>query len=91
MTEEEREKLMEAAYQFGSDLREAFERLAEALQPMAHSLEEFAKEIEKVQELPAPPEEIKRRIKYAKNPMEIRELNKQLQASYKAYGRSRKR
>ena len=41
-------------------------------------------EIEQYKMTP-PPCEIKRRIKYAKNPMEVKALNRQLNKSYKVY------
>lgn len=39
-------------------------------------------------DLPRPPEEIKRDIKYERNPMRLKQLNRELNASYKYYKRN---
>lgn len=59
-----------------------------------HLREELPKlaDIEKLREEPRrepTPEEIKRRLKYAKNPMEIRQLNRQLAKAYKQQRREK--
>lgn len=41
--------------------------------------------INDVGELPRPPEEIKKQIKYEKNPMRLKQLNRELNESYKVY------
>lgn len=89
MTEEQENIILAAGQQLGHDIEEALRRFAEALEPARESLEELARQMEEMEELAQlpPPVEIKKRLKYAKNPMEIRQLNKQLTASYKAYGR----
>lgn len=37
-----------------------------------------------------PPEEIKKQIKYEKNPMRLKQLNRELNDSYKVYRKKRK-
>ena len=86
MTEEQENMILAAGQQLGSDIAEAIRIFAEALEPAKDALEELARQMEEVKQIP-PPVEIKKRLKYAKNPMEIQQLNKQLAASYKAYGR----
>lgn len=46
---------------------------------------ELCEQLEKISELSPSPTEIKRRLKYAKNPMEIKQLNQQLAVAYKKY------
>ena len=87
MTEEQEKMILAAGEQFGSDIAEAIRRFAEALKPAKDALAELARQMEEMEEMIPPPVEIKKRLKYAKNPMEIKQLNKQLAASYKAYGR----
>lgn len=38
-----------------------------------------------------PPCEIKRRLKYTKNPMEVKKLNQQLTVAYRVYGKRKER
>ena len=89
MTEEQENMILAAGEQLGSDIAEAIRRFAEALEPAKDALAELARQMEEIEEVAQipPPVEIKKRLKYAKNPMEIKQLNKQLAASYKAYGR----
>ena len=89
MTEEQENMILAAGQQLDSDIAEAIRRFAEALEPAKDALAELAKQMEEMEEVAQipPPVEIKKRLKYAKNPMEIRQLNRQLAASYKAYGR----
>ena len=64
----------------------------EAMAASVNDLKEFGIDLipEEVDELGPSPTEIKRRLKYAKNPMEIQQLNRQLTRAYKAYDRGRK-
>ena len=89
MTEEQENMILEAGQQLGRDLSEAIRKFAETMEPAKDALAELAKQMEEMEEVAQipPPVEIKKRLKYAKNPMEIKQLNKQLTASYKAYGR----
>lgn len=55
-------------------------------------LADLCEEFERTNELrPPAPVEIKRRLKYAKNPMEIKQLNRQLVIAYKKYGKTNKK
>ena len=87
MTEEQENMILAAGQQLGRDLSEAIRKLAEAMEPAKDAMAELAKQMEGMEEMIPPPVEIKKRLKYAKNPMEIKQLNRQLAASYKAYGR----
>lgn len=53
--------------------------------PDPEPLKELAEEMERLSHLGPSPTEIKRRLKYAKNPMEIKQLNRQLAKAYKNY------
>lgn len=70
----EREVLMQ--FGFGAD-KKGMQELAELMQ----------QEVESVKDLGPAPCEIKRKLKYAKNPMEIKQLNKQLTMAYKKKGK----
>lgn len=89
MTEEQEKMILAAGQQLGSDIAEVIRKFAESLEPAKDALAEFARQMEGMEEAAQipPPVEIKKRLKYAKNLMEIKQLNKQLAASYKAYGR----
>ena len=58
----------------------------ESMLPSIEGLKEFGIELqEELDELGPSPAEIKKRLKYAKNPMEIKKLNQELTAAYKRY------
>lgn len=48
-------------------------------------LEDIKGTVDEILDLPRSPEEIKRDIKHEKNPMRLKQLNKELNESYKAY------
>lgn len=59
----------------------AFEK---AIEPV---MEKFCDVAVELSDLPRPPAEIKKDIKHEKNPMRLKQLNKELNESYKAYKR----
>lgn len=67
-------------------IRYALEAMADTLKDTFQSL---MPDLEAINSGPTPVE-IKRRLKYTKNPMEIKQLNRELTKAYKAYGRGRK-
>lgn len=69
------------------ELVDLWNSLQEPIQKLADLCEEF----ERMNELGPAPVEIKRRLKYAKNPMEIKQLNRQLVIAYKKYGKTNKK
>lgn len=71
-----------------------FEIVEELLQHWQRMTQEAFKGLEQLAELAEAyekkiltPCELKRKLKYAKNPMEIKKLNKQLTEAYKVYGK----
>lgn len=50
-------------------------------------LEDIMNTVDEITDLPRSPEEIKKDIKHEKNPMRLRQLNKELNESYKALKR----
>ena len=66
---------------------DAISKVINAIQEEQRTLLAITKEMVEQDQLKMtpPPCEIKRRIKYAKNPMEIKALNRQLNKSYKVY------
>jgi hypothetical protein len=50
----------------------------------------FLESLNDIGELPRPPVEIKKEIKHEKNPMRLKQLNRELNESYKVYGKKRK-
>lgn len=72
------------------ELTEELQNLCILLAEPFRKIEELCKQFEYANELGTPPTEIKRRLKYAKNPMEIKQLNRQLAAAYKKYRKVRK-
>lgn len=68
----------------------ALQNLWDSLKEPFQKLAELCEQLDEIKELGPPPTEIKKRLKYAKNPMEIKQLNRQLAASYKKYGKKRK-
>jgi hypothetical protein len=50
----------------------------------------FLESLNDIEELPRPPVEIKKEIKHEKNPMRLKQLNRELNESYKVYGKKRK-
>lgn len=50
-------------------------------------LEDIMNTVDEITDLPRSPEEIKKDIKHEKNPMRLKQLNKELNESYKFYKR----
>ena len=93
MDEHTQEALQQIAVVMNINVQEVVEKWRELWQAVGESLVSFAEEIgdivAKLSDLPRPPEEIKKDIKYEKNPMRLKQLNKELNESYKAYKRKR--
>lgn len=66
-----------------SDEVRAFQNLWDSLKEPVQKLAELCEQLKEISELGPTPTEIKRHLKYAKNPMEIRQLNQQLAVAYK--------
>ena len=73
-------------------LSEAIEQLSNSLCESMKILEEIFKDFKDVEEMVEPPDDIvalKKQIKYCKNPMEIKALNKRLNDAYKKKNKKR--
>lgn len=68
-----------------SQIVEAFEQLCKSLSESLGSIENILKSIDYPDDIPA----IKKQIKYCKNPMEIKALNKRLNDAYKKKNKKR--
>lgn len=68
-----------------SDEMVIFSGICSALNEPTQKLAELSQSLEMVEDLYPTPTEIKKRLKYAKNPMEVKQLNRQLTISYKKY------
>ena len=82
--------LYDAAVILNTNAQVCMEKVCNAIDDMAATIE---KQLELLDvdipdlELPRSPEEIKKDIKHEKNPMRLKQLNKELNESYKAYKR----
>ena len=72
-----------------SRISEAIERVFNSLSESMKSLEEIFKDIEEMVEPPDDIVALKKQIKYCKNPMEIKALNKRLNDAYKKKNKKR--
>lgn len=72
-----------------SRISEALERLSNSLCESMKNLEEIFKDIEEIVEPPDDIATLKKQIKYCKNPMEIKALNKRLNDAYKKKNKKR--
>lgn len=72
-----------------SKISEALERLSNSSCESMKSLEEIFKDIEEMIEPPDDIATLKKQIKYCKNPMEIKALNKRLNDAYKKKNKKR--
>lgn len=72
-----------------SKISEALERLSNSLCESMKNLEEIFRDIEEMVEPPDDITTIKRQIKYCKNPMEMKMLNKRLNDAYKKKNKKR--
>ena len=74
-------------------LSEAIERLSNSLCESMKILEEIFKDFKDAEEMVEPPNDdvvaLKKQIKYCKNPMEIKMLNKRLNDAYKKKNKKR--
>ena len=82
------------AYLLGIYINKIGISLAEPMQiivdQIANMRSQLLDSINNIEELPRSPEEIKKQIKYEKNPMRLKQLNRELNDSYKVYGKKRK-
>lgn len=72
-----------------SKILEALEQLSNSLSESMKNLEGIFKDIEEMVESPDDIPSIKKQIKYCKNPMEIKALNKRLNDAYKKKNKKR--
>ena len=68
---------------YNMSVNELYETIAKSMRAIINKLYTIFDEAEKT--LYRPPVEIKRDIKHEKNPMRLKQLNKELNESYKAY------
>ena len=89
-----RESAQFQGYLLGHYCNELGISLAESLRPIMgqlfNAVRKLLDSINDIEELPRPPVEIKKEIKHEKNPMRLKQLNRELNESYKAYGKKRK-
>ena len=95
LDEHTQETLQQIAAVMNTNIQEVVEKWGELWQAVGEALVSFAEKIgdivEELSDLPRPPEEIKKDIKYEKNPMRLKQLNRELNESYKVYKRKRGR
>ena len=72
---------MQDAVSMADEMAQAFSK---AIAPVAEKIGDLFVELP---DLPRPPAEIRKDIKHEKNPLRLRQLNKELNESYKAYKR----
>lgn len=90
MDDHAQESLYNAAIVVNTSTQEFTKNICKAINEAAITIE---KQLELLDvdfpdlDLPRSPEEIKRNIKHEKNPMRLKQLNKELNESYKAYKR----
>ena len=70
-------------------LKSLGETMQEVVKVVAMAAEKIECELVELEDLPRTPEEIKKDIKHEKNPMRLKQLNKELNESYKVYKRRR--
>ena len=68
------------------EIAEAIQKAADLMEPIVLKFGEAFLELKTTR----PPSEIKKEIKHTKNPMRLSQLYKELNASYKKYGRKKK-
>lgn len=71
-------------------IREAFERACAVASEAVKSIESIFKDIEEMVDTPDDIATLKKQIKYCKNPMEMKMLNKRLNDAYKKSKRRKK-
>lgn len=94
MDERTQELLKQVAKSINMSVQEVVERCGvlmqaarEAVSAVAEQIGDAFAELPDLPDLPRPPAEIKKDIKYEKNPMRLKQLNKELNESYKVYKR----
>jgi hypothetical protein len=91
MDERTQEALLNVARAFNKSAQEVAVRWGEVMKAVVESVAVAAEQIGDVfaelPDLPRPPVEIKKDIKHEKNPMRLKQLNKELNESYKVYKR----
>lgn len=91
MDERTQEALLNVARAFNKNAQEVAVTWGEAMQAVVESVAVGAEQIGDVfaelPDMPRTPPEIKKDIKHEKNPMRLKQLNKELNESYKAYKR----
>ena len=72
-------------------VQEVVEKCEGLLQPVGESIATICEQLGDLElpDLPRPPAEIRKDIKHEKNPLRLRQLNKELNKSYKVYKRKR--
>lgn len=84
-----RESAQFQAYLLGCAFNELGISLAESVRTFAYqigkSLGEILESLNDIEKLPRTPVEIKKDIKHEKNPMRLKQLNQELNESYKVY------
>lgn len=76
---------LQSITEIGNLITETVKKITPILQPFVVELQELLHS-----SIGRAPSEIKREIKHTKNPMQLRKLYKELDASYKTYGRKNK-
>lgn len=91
MDERTWEVLLQVAKITNMSVQEVVERCGVLMQAAREAVSAVAEQIgdafAELPDLPRPPAEIKKDIKYEKNPMRLKQLNKELNESYKVYKR----
>lgn len=91
MDERTQEALLHVAVVINTNAQEIRKRMSEAMQAVAESVAVVAEQIGDVfaelPDMPRTPSEIKKDIKHEKNPMRLKQLDKELNESYKVYKR----
>ena len=89
LDEHTQEALQQIAAVMNTNIQEVVEKWGELWQAVGKALVSFAEKIgdivEELPDLPRSPAEIKKDIKHEKNPMRLKQLNKELNESYKVY------
>lgn len=91
MDERTQEALLNVARAFNKSAQEVAVKWGELMQEVGEAIAVVAEQIgdafAELPDLPRTPPEIKKDIKHEKNPMRLKQLNKELNESYKVYKR----
>ena len=89
MDEHTQESLQQVATSFNVDAKYILEKWEELWQAVGEAVavvaEQLGDVVAELPEMPRTPVEIKKEIKYEKNPMRLKQLNQELNESYKVY------